>query len=132
MEESLKNRIILILAILAAIFFTGNVSSCASAKRQKSGRDKEAALRMDLEEKINKFAQDKQDTETKLNNVSRELEEEKAAHQASKKALVQEQLVNQSLKEELEKISKLKEALEEDLKEALTKSKTTATEKAKK
>jgi hypothetical protein len=126
MEENLKNRIILILAILSTIFFVGNVSSCTNARRQKSARDKEMVARLDLEEKMNKFTQENQDMETKLNNLLRELEEEKAAHQATKKALVQEQLVNQSLKEELGKIVKLKEALEEDLKEALTKERSAA------
>ena len=132
MEESLKNRIILILAILSAIFFIGNISSCTNAQRQKSARDKEMAARLDLEEKMNKFTQEKTDIETKFNNLASELEEEKAAHQATKKALVQEQLVNQSLKEELGKITKLKEALEEDLKEALTKEKSATATKTKK
>jgi len=123
MEESLKTRIILILAILSTIFFIGTVSSCSNAYRQKASRDKEMAMRLDLEEKMTKFSQERTTVEEKLNTAAKELEEEKAAHQATKKALVQEQLVNQSLKEELQKVTKLKEALEEDLKEALVASK---------
>jgi len=119
MEESLKNRLILILGILTAIFFIATVSSCNSSLRNKSIRDKEMAARLDLEEKMSKFTQDKTNAEKQLTAVNQQLEEEKAGNQASKKALLQEQLVNQSLKEELQKVVKLKEALEEDLKEAL-------------
>jgi|SRR3989338_317368 len=119
MEEAIKNRVILILAILTAIFFIGTVGSCSNVGRLKIYRDKEMAQRLEAEEKINKFMQDKSVAEEKLNAAIQELAEEKVAHQASKKALLQEQLVNQSLKEELQKLTKLKEALEEDLKEAL-------------
>lgn len=119
MEESLKNRIILILGILTVIFFIGFVNSCNNAYRQKTARDKEMSSRLDLEEKMSKFSQEKLALEDKAKAKEKELEEENAAHQATKKALVQEQLVNQSLKDELAKVTKLKEALEEDLKEAL-------------
>lgn len=129
MEESIKNRVILILGILTIIFFIGTVGSCSNAAHLKSSRDKEMATRLDLEEKISKFVQEKQSIETMVNSLSQELEEEKAAHQATKKALLQEQLVNQSLKEELVKVTKLKEALEEDLKEALVTGKSTRTKR---
>jgi chromosome segregation ATPase len=119
MEESIKNRVILILAILTAIFFIGTVGSCSNVSRLKVARDKEMAQRLEVEEKINKFVQEKSAVEEKLSTATQALEEEKAAHQATKKALLQEELVNQSLKEELQKVTKLKEALEEDLKEAL-------------
>lgn len=119
MEESLKNRVILILAISTVIFFISTVSSCSNAHRQRVSRDKEMAARLDREEKLNKLEREKTGIDAKLNSLNQALEEEKAAHQATKKSLVQEQLVNQSLKEELQKVTKLKEALEEDLKEAL-------------
>jgi len=123
MEESIQNRIIIILGILTVIFLIFAASSCGDAKRQKKAFEKEMATRLDLDEKITKLSQDKVNFEAKLNSLNQALEEEKAAHQASQKALVQEQLVGQSLKEELEKVTKLKEALEEDLKEALVASK---------
>jgi len=119
MEESFKNRIILILGILTVIFFIGTVSSCSNAKRQKVARDKEMAARLDLEEKMNKFGQDKLTLEKKTDALSQELTGEQAAHETTKKALLQEQLVNESLKKEALKLTKLKEKLEEDLKEAL-------------
>lgn len=119
MEESIKTRIILILSIFSAILLIGMINSCTHAYRQKNARDKEMSVRLDLEEKMNKFSQDKSSLEEKLKTAEKELQEEKAVNDAVKKALVQEQLVNQSLKEELQKVTKLKEALEEDLKEAL-------------
>lgn len=119
MEEGIKNKFIIILAILAIIFFLGTINSCSNAYRQKVARDSEMAKRLDIEDKMNKFLQDRTTLDDKVKKIERELEEEKVAHQATKKALVQEQLVNQSLKEELQKIVKLKETLEENLKEAL-------------
>lgn len=119
MEESIKNRVILILSVLSAIFFIGTVGSCGNMGRLRSIRDKEIATRLDLEEKMSKLMQEKLGLEKKLNDLTEGLEAEKAGHQATQKALLQEQLVNQSLKEEIAKVTKLKEALEEDLKEAL-------------
>jgi len=119
MEESVKNRLILILAILAVIFFIGTIGSCANTTRMKSSRDSEMVKRLDLEEKMSKFTQEKNLFQERLKNATQALDEEKTAHEATKKELYQEKLVNQSLKEELAKVAKLKEALEEDLKEAL-------------
>jgi len=119
MEESLKNRVILILGILTVIFFIGTLSSCNSSLRNKSARDKEMAARLELEERMSKSSQDKASVEKQLAAATQQLEEEKAGRQASEKALLQEQLVNQSRREELQKVTKFKEALEEDLKEAL-------------
>ena len=119
MEEGVKNKLILILVVLASIFFVTTLGSCNNSRLQSLAKNKEMATRMDLEEKIAKFTKEKGVIEQKLSAAAQGLEEEKAAHQATKKALLQEQLVNQSLKEELEKVSKLKETLEDDLKEAL-------------
>jgi predicted RNase H-like nuclease (RuvC/YqgF family) len=125
MEEAMKNRIILILSILSAIFFIATIGSCNNAFRQKSARDKEMLTRLDLEEKMTKFSKEKAALVEKIKAVQKEFEEEKAANEATKKALAQEQLVNKSIKEELAKVTKLKEALEEDLKEALVAGKST-------
>jgi len=121
MGENLKNRLIVILGILTAIFFLGTISSCNNARKQETGRKKEMLTRLELEEKMSKFNQEKSDCEARINAAVQEAEAEKAAHLVTKKSLTQEQLVNQSLKEELNKVTKLKEALEEDLKEALSK-----------
>ena len=120
MDEAIKNRIILILSILSAIFFISTLGSCNNAFRQKAARDKEMVTRLDLEEKMTKFSQEKIAADDKIKAIQKQSEEEKAANEVAKKALMQEQLVNQSLKDELSKVTKLKDTLEEDLKEALT------------
>ncbi len=118
LNDALKNRIVIILAVLLAIFFFASLSSCNSAMRQKAGRDKEMAARLALEEKMSKFSQDRSALEEKAKAKEKEAQELKAAFESVNKSLVGEQLINQSLKEELQKVTKLKEALEEDLKQA--------------
>jgi len=119
MDEALKNRIVIILAILSAVFFFATLSSCNSAIRQKAARDKEMAARLALEERTSKYAQEKSALEEKAKAKENEAGELKVALEAAKKALVQDELVSQSLKEELQKVTKLKETLEEDLRQAL-------------
>lgn len=109
--EGGKDRIILILAILTVIFFIVTVNSCNNASHARAVLNKEVALRLELEEKISKFAQEKTAAEENIKALKQELEKEKATHEVTKKALLQEQLVSQSLKEELEKIANLKEGL---------------------
>ena len=106
MEDSLKNRIVIILAILSSVFFFGTLSSCNNAMRQKAGRDKEMAARLLLEEKMNKFSQERSALEEKAKAKEKEVEEAKAALEETKKILVQEQFVNQGLKDELQKVTK--------------------------
>ena len=125
MEDSLKNRILIILAILSSVFFFCTLSSCNSAMRQKAGRDKEMAARLQLEEKMNKFSQERSALEEKVKAKEKEAEEVKVTLEAAKQVLVQEQLVNQGLKEELQKVTKLKETLDEELRQALVNGKKT-------
>lgn len=110
MEDGLKNRIVIILAVLSLVFFFGTLSSCNSAMRQKTDREKERAVRLQLEEKMNKFSQERSALEERAKAKEKEAEEAKAALEETKRILVQEQLVNQSLKDELQKVTKLKEA----------------------
>lgn len=114
----MKDRIVIILAILSLVFFFGTLSSCNSAMRQKIGRDKEMAARLQLEERVSKFSQERSALEEKVKAKEKEAEEIKITLEATKKVLVQEQLVNQGLKEELQNVNKLKEALDVDLKKA--------------
>ncbi len=120
MEDVLKNRIILALSILTVIFVIIGASSCIAARNSKLALDKEKAASWDMEQKANKFTQEKTVLDKKLADLSKDIEAEKTLHESTKKALVQEQMINNSLKEELHKMTKLKEALETDLKEALT------------
>jgi len=119
MEENIKNRVILILAILTIIFFMGAIRSCSTAKKLKMTLielDKEKAVSWDSEQKMNELKKGKA-------ALTKELEDTKTENEATQKVLLQEQLVSQSLKEELQKVTKLKETLEDDLKDALVKNK---------
>jgi biopolymer transport protein ExbB/TolQ len=120
MQINFKDKPTLILGILVVFFFVLNIGSCINAYSQNSARRKEMIQRMDLEEKMGKFSQEKAAMIDKLKAKDKELEDELSAHQATKKALTQEQMVSQSLKEELQKVTKIKDALEEELKQALT------------
>jgi len=120
MEENIKNRIILILAILSIIFLMGTIRSCSTAKRLKTTLielDKEKAVSWDSEQKMNDLKKEKV-------ALAKEVEDAKTENENTKKALMQEQLVSQSLKEELQKVTELKKTLEDDLKDALVKEKT--------
>jgi len=119
MDETTKNKLIITLGVSTVLFFVLFVGSCSNSAKFKKAHDKEMEGRLDVEEKMSKFTQEKTSLEKKLSETIQSLEEEKAGSTATKKVLLQEQLVNQSLKEELQKVTKLKEALEEDLKEAL-------------
>ena len=114
----MKNWFI-ILVIFCLILLIGNVSSCNSAYRNKSARDKEMFSRLDLEEKMSKVGKQISEFEEKLKTKERELLEEKVVQDALKKSLAEEQLANEMLKRELQKLNELKKTLEEDLKEAL-------------
>jgi len=118
MNEELKNRIIIGLAVFSCIFFFGTLSSCNSAMRQKAARDKEMAVRLAIEEKLSKFSQETSSLTEKAKAKEKEAQELKVKLDTVEKDLVQNQLINQSLKEELQKVTKLKESLENDLKEA--------------
>ncbi len=120
MDEIIKGRIIIILAVIILILFIFNIGSCVNAYNQNAGRKKEMFWRMDLEEKMSRFTQEKAGFAEKFKAKDKELEEEKASHQAAKNELERERLVSQGLKSELEKANKLKDVLEEDLKRALT------------
>ncbi len=117
MGEAIKNRLILVLSIATLIFFLGTLGSCNNIRRSRTAYNREMLTRLDLEEKLSKFTQEKDKAEAKADKLKQDLEAEKAAHQATKNALLQEQLVNKNLKEESDKVTKMKEKLEEDLQE---------------
>ncbi|MFA6357574.1 MAG: hypothetical protein WCY09_02770 [Candidatus Omnitrophota bacterium] len=116
MFENLKSRVVIVLGILLVLFFFSTLSSCNSAMRQKTARDKEMAARLVLEEKVNKFSQDRAVLEEKAKAKEKEVSELKITLENVNKSLIQEQMVNQSLKDELQKVAKLKETLENDSK----------------
>ncbi len=123
MDEAIKSRVILILSLLGVILFISTVSSCNSSYRQKLARDKEMASRMDLEERVSKFNQEKAALDDKISALQKELDNERAGREEARKELSQEQLTVKALKEELQKVSDIKAALESDLKESVSQAK---------
>ncbi|MFH1413302.1 MAG: hypothetical protein ABIG56_00430 [Candidatus Omnitrophota bacterium] len=119
MEESLKNRVILILVVLSVILSIGMIGSCNNAYRQRAAREKEMAVRIDLEERMNKFLQETNMLNVNLKRLEKELEVEQLARKQAEATLSKSQSVNTILQDEINREVKLKEALEEDLKDAL-------------
>lgn len=123
MFEITKNKPFVILATIALLLFVLNIGSCVNSYNQRNLREKERFQRMDLEERMSKFNQEKAILTEKLKVKDKELDAEITSHQATKKALIQEQMVVSSLKDELQKVTKLKEALEEEIKKSLSSNK---------
>ncbi|MFH1354581.1 MAG: hypothetical protein ABIH19_00320 [Candidatus Omnitrophota bacterium] len=119
MEENLKNRVILILVVLSAILSIGLISSCNNAYRQRAAREKEMAVRIDLEERMNNFLQEANMLNVNLKKLEKELEAEQLARKQAEAILSKSQSVNTILQNEIKREVKLKETLEEDLKDAL-------------
>jgi Skp family chaperone for outer membrane proteins len=107
--ESLKNRIVVVLAVLTVIFFFGMLSSCNNASRQKAARDKEMAARLSLEERSSKYMQERASLEEKVKARDKEIQDLNSELETVKQSLAQEQLVSQGLKEELQKTAKSKD-----------------------
>jgi predicted ribosome quality control (RQC) complex YloA/Tae2 family protein len=112
MDEQLKDRVLIAMAILVTICLILAISSSVSAQKNKKNLQKEMVSRLDAEEKF-----------ANLSPRLSELENIKANLEGTQKALEEQKIVNQELSEELVKMKKLKEAIEEDLKEALVRCK---------
>ncbi len=125
MDENLKGKVVLILVVLSLILFVSNISSCMLAQKSKGAFNKEMSTRMDLEEKLAKFNQEKAGLEAKLVKLNQELEQEKKEHEKTSVKFDQDEQLIQSLKEELQKVKNLCDKLEEDLKAARVTSKST-------
>jgi len=110
MDEGLRNRVVIILAVLTLILFFSTLSSCNSALRQKARSDKEMASRIALEEKVSKFSQESSALEEKAKAKEKEADAVRLELEAVKKALVDEQAANQALKDQAQKAGNPKEA----------------------
>ena len=98
-------RIVIILAIISVVFFFAALSSYNNAMLQKADRDKEKAARLQLEEKMNKFSQERSALEERVKAKEKEAEEARLALEETKKVLAQEQTAGQGLKDELQKVT---------------------------
>lgn len=114
-----KNKILIILAVIAIALLVLNIGSCINASNQDSLRKKEMLQRLEMEEKMTKLLQDNISSSGKLKEMQKQLDEAKDNLETAKKELAQEQLVTASLKEDLQRLTKAKDALEEELKKEL-------------
>lgn len=119
MDEKLKTRAIIALGLFSLILVIVSMNSFGKNRSQEQKWRREAALRMDAEEKAQKSSQEAESLSSQLKKNQETLQENGRELETVKKSLLQEQMVNQNLKAELDKLSRLKQALEEDLKEAL-------------
>lgn len=112
MDDQLKDRVLIASIVLAAVCLVLAISSGIAANRNKTGVQKEMALRIETEEKLNNVS-------SRVTGIEAELKKTQDELSKAKTELSQEQLNNQAFKTELEKVTRLKEQLEKDLKEAL-------------
>ncbi len=120
-EETLKNRIILIIGILCLIFFVWALDANIKLSKERNSLQDEIRKRLGFEEQSMNSLKEMSVLEENIKQLSAQLEEGKAKYAEIEKVLSQEQLVNKSIKEELEKVIRFKEVIEDDLKEALMK-----------
>ncbi len=95
----MKDRKVIILGALSVVFFLGMVASCNNAMRQKDLHDKEMAARLQLEEKMNKFSQERAALEEKVKAREEEAEEAREELEKARSALAQQQPAEQTAKE---------------------------------
>ncbi|RJO64731.1 MAG: hypothetical protein C4540_03425 [Candidatus Omnitrophota bacterium] len=105
MNEQLRQKLVIGLAISNAVFLIVAVGSCSGSHRQKLAKDKELYARIEIEEKLNKMMQENKALEVKIKEKDKALEEEIKARSESGKLLAQERLIAQGLKEELNKLA---------------------------
>lgn len=117
-ESAMKNRVILILVIVAFVSLLLWINSISSISRQKTLATSKAALVYELEEKNVKLEKEKSALSEELRNSRVKLAEEIANHEVTKTILSQEQVAEQALKVELERVTRLKEDMDKDLKDA--------------
>ena len=110
---NVKQSVVFVISIVAVSALA--VVFCFNAGVNRKARDKEMALRMDMEEKLSKFSDEKAALATRFSEMSAQLDVVKNSEGTLKQSLVQEQMISQELKEELDKLTRLKQGLEDEL-----------------
>jgi len=119
MDDKVKGRVVMILSVVALIFFILWLGALKELSRQKRLAVDKAALSMELEEKNAKLEKEKADLSGELKSTQTQLVGEKAAHEITKKTLSQEQVAENALKVELERVTRVNEKLENNSQEVL-------------
>lgn len=113
MREGARNKLILILSLVSAIFLLTTLSSCRDAAKQKKMLAQERLKRMELEEQMLGLSDRNSELERRASQLQEELSRQKTACQENLRELNRQ--VTQ-LQEELERTAKLKEELEKEFK----------------
>lgn len=130
MEETIKNRIIVILSISAIILLISTINANLNVRRLNRELTIQKDEKFELEKRFNSekatlekekaiLEEEKATLEEEKKSLSIQIEEKLKEIEELKRDLKAEKLMTETLKIELEKMAKLKEKLEEDLKEAL-------------
>ena len=112
MDEQLKDRVLIAMAIITVICLIVAISSSIAVQKNKRSLHREMVLRMDIEEKLINVT-------PKVDVLENELRNTKANLEGATKTIKDLKTINAELRNELEKVNKLKETLEENLKDAL-------------
>lgn len=113
MREGARNKLILVLSLLSAIFLLTTASSCRDAAKQKKLAGQERLKRMELEEEMLTLSGRNSELEQKASQLQEELGRQKTVCQENQVELNRQ--VTQ-LQEELNRAAKLKEELEKEFK----------------
>jgi hypothetical protein len=130
-NESLKNKLIIILSITNVIFLLLAFFSWKNSREQSYRWSKEMYSRVEAEEARNNSIKEKAAIETKLEQLVKDIEAAKSENEQLVKSLAQEKMVNKNQGLELDKVIKIKESFEVELKKYIELSKD-KTDKSKK
>ncbi|MFH1338264.1 MAG: hypothetical protein ABIH40_00230 [Candidatus Omnitrophota bacterium] len=110
MREGARNKLILILSLLTAIFLLATASSCRDAAKQKRLVGQERLKRMELEEEMLTLSGRNSELEQKVSQLEGKLNRQETVCQENQRELNRQVA---QLQEELNRAAKLKEEPEE-------------------
>ena len=82
MQEKTKNKIILVLGLLAIFFFISLISAYQDAAKQKVLLNKERRLRIGIEERVLNLSNQNANLKGEISQLHEALDKEKAAQEA--------------------------------------------------
>ena len=121
MKSTAKDVTVLVLAIIALMTFMFGFNARTELNKYKRNFEREMALRLDMEEKVNRFSSERVGMMTQIKNNALEIEKKDATIVQLSRDSETQQERTEELSKQLEQMTLLKEQLEENLKEALVK-----------
>lgn len=118
MDENVKDKVILALAVACALLFFGMISSCSKSRQTMIAREKEMSIRFDAQAEVYNMQKEKTALENKLQKAQDAVKSAKSVSDSVQKSLDQEKAINQELRAEIDRLAGLNASLEEQLKNA--------------